>query len=109
VLALAVPGDGGGEGAEYRAYYDMVRRRIHDRLTYPSSARRRGLSGTVEIEVEMAPTGAVAGVRLAASSSHRVLDQAAVEAARGLRRVPFPDDVRPRVLRLRLPIVFQLD
>jgi len=62
----------------------------------------------VQVEVEIAPTGAVAGVQLAASSSHRVLDDAALDAVRGLRRVPFPSDVRPRALRLRVPIVFEL-
>ncbi len=108
VLALAVPGDGGGEAAEYGAYYALVHRRIHELLTYPASARHRGLSGTVQVEVEIAPTGAVAGVQLAASSSHRVLDDAALDAVRGLRRVPFPSDVRPRALRLRVPIVFEL-
>lgn len=108
VLALAVPGDGGGEAAEYGAYLALVRRRIHELLTYPSSARHRGLSGTVHIEVDIEPTGAIGGVRLAASSSHRVLDDAALDAVRGLRRVPFPSDVRPRALRVRLPVVFEL-
>jgi periplasmic protein TonB len=108
VLALAVPGDGGGEGAEYGAYLALVRHRIHERLTYPSSARHRGLSGTAEIEVEIDPTGAIGRVSLAASSSHRVLDDAALEAVRGLRRVPLPPNVRPRTLRVRLPVVFDL-
>jgi protein TonB len=108
VLALAPPGDGTGEGAEYGPYYALVRSRIHELLSYPSRARRRGLSGTVEIEVTIAPTGAVAGVQLAASSSHRALDDAALDAARGLQRVPFPPGVRPRPLRMRVPIVFEL-
>jgi periplasmic protein TonB len=107
-LTLAVPGEGGGEAAEYAAYLALVRRRIHELLTYPSVARHRGLSGTVHIEVEIAPTGAVGRVSLAASSSHRVLDDAALDAARGVRRVPFPPDVRPRPLRVRLPVVFDL-
>ncbi len=45
---------------------------------------------------------------LARSSSHDVLDEAAVDAVRSLRRVPFPADVRPRPLRVRLPVVFEL-
>jgi len=107
-LALAVPGEGGGEGAEYAAYLALVRRRIHELLTYPSVARHRGVSGTVHIEVEIAATGAVGRVSLAASSSHRVLDDAALDAARGVRHVPFPPNVRPRPLRVRLPVVFDL-
>lgn len=107
-LALAAPGEGGGEGAEYVAYLALVRRRIHELLTYPSVARHRGVSGTVHIEVEIAATGAVGRVSLAASSSHRVLDDAALDAARGVRHVPFPPNVRPRPLRVRLPVVFDL-
>jgi protein TonB len=107
-LALAVPGDGGGDAAEYRAYLALVRRRIHELLTYPSAARHRGLSGTVQIEVEITVTGAVGNVTLASSSSHRLLDEAALDAARGIRRVPFPTNVRPRPLRVRLPVVFDL-
>jgi TonB family protein len=107
-LARAVPGERDGALAEYGAYYELVRRRIHERLTYPSSARHRGLSGTVQIDVEIAASGTVGHVSLAASSAHRVLDEAALDAARGLRRVPFPPDVRPRPLRVRLPVVFEL-
>ena len=107
-LARAVPGEGDGALAEYGAYLALVRRRIHERLTYPSSARHRGLSGTVQIEVEIAASGAVGHVSLAVSSAHRALDEAALDAARGLRRVPFPPDVRPRPLRVRLPVVFEL-
>lgn len=106
-VALAVPDDGAA-AAQYGAYLALVRRRIHELLTYPSSARNRGLSGSVLIEVEITATGAVGQVLLAASSSHRVLDEAALDAARGLRRVPFPPDVPPRPLRVRLPVVFDL-
>ncbi len=107
-LALVVPGDGSGEGAEYGVYLALVRSRIHELLRYPSVARHRGLSGTVLIEVEIAPTGEIGRVSVAASSSHGVLDEAAVDAVRGLRRVPFPPNLRPRALRTRLPVVFDL-
>jgi len=107
-LALVVPGDGSGEGAEYGAYLALVRSRIHALLRYPPVARHRGLSGTVLIDVEIAPTGEIGRVSVAASSSHRVLDEAAVDAVRGLRRVPFPPNLRPRALRTRLPVVFDL-
>ena len=48
------------------------------------------------------------GVRLVRSSSHAVLDAAALDAARSLGRVPFPPDIRPRPLRVLLPVVFEL-
>ncbi len=106
-LALATPGSGGDAGV-YAEYLAGLRRRIQESLSYPSMARRRGLAGTVQLEVEIAPTGAVVDVKVVGSSSHAVLDAAAVETVRDLRRVPFPSGVPPRRLRVRLPVVFAL-
>ena len=104
-LALAVPGDGGGA---YAAYLALLRRRVQEALTYPPAARRRSLGGTVHIEITVEPSGRISGVDLARSSSHDVLDAAALDAVRGLGRVPFPSDVKPRALRVRLPVTFEL-
>jgi periplasmic protein TonB len=107
--ALALPGGTGrGDTTEYDAYYALVRRRIVETLTYPPAARRRSLTGTVQLELEVQPTGGISRVAVVASSSHRVLDDAAVETVRALGRVPFPPNLRPRVLIMRLPIVFEL-
>ena len=106
-LALATPGSGGDAGV-YAEYLAGLRRRIQESLSYPSMARRRGLAGTVQLEVDIAPTGAVVDVKVVGSSSHAVLDAAAVETVRDLRRVPFPSGVPPRRLRVRLPVVFAL-
>jgi protein TonB len=111
-LALAVPRAGGADGAaataQYRPYYEGMRREIARALRYPSAARRQGLSGTVELEVEVRPSGAVGAVAIVRSSSHRVLDDAALEAARGLPRMPFPPGLPPRTLRVRIPVDFEL-
>lgn len=104
--ALAVPSDG-GVGA-YGAYLALLRGRLHELLEYPPAARRRGLTGTVHLEIALEPSGRVSDVMLVRSSAHDLLDRAALEAARSLRRVPFPPDVRPRALRVRLPVVFEL-
>ena len=105
-LALAIPGDAGLGG--YGPYLAALRRRLHEALEYPAAARRRGLTGTVELEIALEATGRVNDVRLVRSSSHAVLDAAALEAARGLGRVPFPPDIRPRALRVLMPVVFEL-
>lgn len=105
-LALAIPGDGGA-GA-YGPYLAALRRRLQEALEYPAAARRRGLSGTVHLEIALEATGHVSDVLLVRSSSHAVLDAAALDAARNVRGVPFPPDVRPRALRVRLPVVFEL-
>jgi protein TonB len=77
-------------------------------VSYPLAARRRGISGTVEIEALIDEAGRVRDVRVLTSSSHAVLDEAAMEALRRVPPVPFPADVPPRRLTVRLPLVFDL-
>jgi protein TonB len=110
-LALAVPGAGdgaGGAGTEYGPYLARLRERLQGSLRYPSTARRRGLEGTVALEIVIRPDGTLGGVAVADSSAHALLDDAALEAVRGLAPEPFPPGVAPRVLRVRLPVVFTL-
>lgn len=112
MLAALPPGTGSGGGtgvgSEYAGYLARIRQRIQESLRYPPAARRRGVSGTVQLEIAIGPDGTIAGVSVIASSSHEVLDRAALDAARSLPRVPFPADLRPRPLTVRLPIVFEL-
>jgi protein TonB len=105
-LALAVPGDAGAGG--YGPYLALLRRRVQESLTYPTAARRRGLTGTVHLDITLESSGAIRSVTVVRTSSHALLDDAALEAVRGLGRVPFPPEVRPRTLRVRLPVVFDL-
>ena len=104
-LALAIPGDGGGA---YGAYLVLLRRRVQQSVTYPESARRRSVVGTVHLEIALEESGRITEVTLVRSSSHAMLDEAALDGVRALGRVPFPSDVRPRPLRVRLPVVFEL-
>lgn len=111
-LALAIPGPGtqGGVGFEgdHVAYLAGLRQRIQEVLRYPLPARRRGVTGTVHVELLIEPTGKVAVVSVTESSSHRLLDEAAVEAIRSVAPVPFPAGLPRRALRVRLPVVFDL-
>jgi TonB family protein len=104
-LVLAIPGDGGGDGAA-EAIYNELRRRLQEALVYPPRARPRRLTGVVEVELEIQPSGAITRVVVAVSSSHPLLDDAAVDTVRALGRVSFPSSIRPRVLRVRLPVEF---
>jgi protein TonB len=56
------------------------------RIDYPRLARQRGMEGAVTLEVSVDAEGAVATIRVAESSGHAILDEAAV---RGLERVTF--------------------
>lgn len=107
-LARAIP-DGDGVPAEYGPYLARFRGRVQEALVYPLTARRRGLTGTVEIEVLIDDTGAVTSTRLIASSSHAVLDDAALRAVRSVARLPLPDGLPRRPLRVRLPLGFVLE
>lgn len=107
--ALASGGPGGGApGAEYGSYLAGVRRRILDALRYPTPARSRGLTGTVYLEIFIKSDGAIGDVSVTGSSSHPLLDEAALEAVRSLEPQPFPRGLKPRPLRVRLPVVFDL-
>jgi protein TonB len=109
-FALATPGAGpGGPGAEYGPYLGRLRQRIQGSLTYPVAARRRGLAGTVSLEIVIRPDGTFSVVSIAGSSSHAVLDGAALETVKSLAPEPLPSDVPPRILRVRLPVVFALE
>jgi protein TonB len=99
---------GGAPGAEYGGYLAKVRSRLLEALRYPSPARSRGLTGTVRLEIFIRPDGAIGNVSVASSSSHPLLDEAALEAARSLEPQPFPKGLAPRALRVRLPVVFDL-
>jgi protein TonB len=94
--------------AEYESYLRGLWRSIVEVAAYPQAARRRELTGTVLVELILHPTGRIEEVKVVGSSSHRVLDNAALEAVRAVRALPFPAHLPRRVLRVEFPIVFEL-
>jgi periplasmic protein TonB len=109
LLALAGAGEGRSSvPAEYGPYLARFRQRIQEALVYPLAARRQGLSGSVELEVLVEPSGQIRSVRLLSSSSHAVLDEAALDTVRALAPLPLPEHLPRRPLRIRLPVVFHL-
>ncbi|HEY7647683.1 MAG TPA: energy transducer TonB [Methylomirabilota bacterium] len=108
-LAAVGPGEGTGDpGAAYAAYLSRLRQRVYEALRYPATARRRGLTGTVVLELTVRPDGAIGQVVVVDSSSHAALDQAAIDSVRSLRPQPYPADLPSRTLHVRLPVVFEL-
>ena len=95
-------------GAEYGPYLAALRQRIQETVRYPASARRRGLMGTVSVEILILVNGSIGEVKLLESSSHQVLDDAALDTIRSLPRVPLPTDLPARPLRVRVPVVFEM-
>jgi len=108
-LALAGTGpDRGDPPAEFGPYLARFRRLIQEHVVYPLAARRQGLSGRVELEVLLDPGGRVRAVSLVTSSAHGLLDEAAIEAVRRVPSVPMPEHLPRRILRVRLPVIFEL-
>lgn len=98
----------GGIPPEYAPYLQRFRQRVQESLDYPLAARRQGLTGRVELEVLLEPSGRIGSVRVVSSSSHGVLDDAALEAVRRLTPEPIPEHLPRRALRIRLPLGFEL-
>jgi len=111
VEARATGTGGAGEtpGAEYGPYLASLRRQVAESLRYPSVARRRGLTGTVYLEITIQTNGSIGAATVVASSSHPVLDEAALETVKHLVPLPFPAELPPRRLRVRLPVIFRLE
>ena len=99
---------GSGAGAEYGPYLAALRERIQQSVRYPPSARRRGLAGTVGVEILILANGTIGDVTLLESSTHALLDDAALDAIRSLPRMPLPPELPARPLRVRVPVVFEM-
>jgi protein TonB len=105
---LALGTGGGAIPPEYGPYLQRFRRHVQESLVYPLAARRQSLRGTVELDVSLDPSGRVRDVRVARSSSHGILDDAAVDTLRRLDPLPLPESLPRRPLLIRLPLVFDL-
>ena len=108
VASVPPAATGSGVGAEYGLYLAALRQRIQESVSYPASARRRGLMGTVSVEILILVNGAIGEVKLLESSAHSVLDDAALDTIRSLPRVPLPPELPARPLRVRVPVVFEM-
>jgi len=76
---------------------------------YPYLARRRGQQGTVRLDVSVAADGRVSAVRVARSSGHVLLDQAAVRALQRWRFQPATRAGLAVRAQLIVPVRFRLD
>lgn len=75
---------------------------------YPPMSRQLGEEGTVRLRVHVAADGSPMETRLAASSGHPQLDQAALEAVNGWRFVPARLGDKPVAGWVIVPISFTL-
>ncbi|RMD79071.1 MAG: energy transducer TonB, partial [Gammaproteobacteria bacterium] len=79
------------------AYLEAWRRKIEriGNLNYPEEAKRRGLSGSLVLDVALNPDGSVRSVEILRSSGYKVLDDAAVRIVHlAAPFAPFPPAMR---------------
>jgi len=109
ITSLAVPSDGDGQYLrEYDRFYLLIREQIQKAVHYPAAAVRRELNGTVLVEIVLHTDGKVERVEVLRSSSHRLLDEAAVESVKRAAPYSFLSALPARQIVVRLPIVFEL-
>ncbi len=84
--------------------YEYIREIVIRNLTFPASARKRRISGKIEVSFLIEKDGRVGDIRVDSSSGHVLLDRKVVGAIR--RSAPFP--APPEEARIALPIVFRL-
>lgn len=85
---------------EFAVYMDAWRRKVErvGNLNYPGEAARRGLSGSMLLEVALNPDGTIEDVALRRSSGERILDDAAVRIVRlAAPFAEFPEGVAEEV------------
>jgi protein TonB len=80
--------------AAYVASWEAKVERIGN-LNYPANIRRLGLSGSVVLDVAIRANGSIYSIRVIRSSGNKLLDDAAMRAARlAAPFEPFPPDIR---------------
>ena len=90
-------------GATPTAREIAIRSKLAEHLFYPQDAIARGIEGEVRLLLTLDPHGRILESRVAGSSGHALLDQAAVDAAHAVGRIP-----EAGVGELILPVVFKL-
>ena len=73
-----------------RTYVQAIEDLVRAHTRYPRAAGREGLQGRVELALRIGNDGHVLAIRVASSSGHGILDDAALDAAREIARVPAP-------------------
>lgn len=76
--------------------------------SYPELARKRGQEGTARIRCEVDMEGNVAAASIAASSGHKLLDEAALKTVRKWRFKPAFSQGRPARGIVIVPVEFRL-
>jgi protein TonB len=102
-------GDGDGGGPQGVPDGLPVPSTRNKKPVYPDTARRKGWTGTVQLELDLDAAGRVTAARLLRSSGFDLLDGAALDAAQGWTYAPATLNGRPVPVTVPVPIVFGLE
>lgn len=73
---------------------------------YPERARKKGISGRVELSLLISAAGAVQDARVLSATPVGIFEEAALAAVRGWRFQPAMYEGRPVAIRVTLPLSF---
>ena len=96
-------GDAKGRSPAPRSPEAAAQRKLSEVLFYPPEAVARGLEGEVRLLLTLDKDGAIRDAQVAASSGHKLLDDAALRAAFAMGSLP-----RAEAREVILPVVFRL-
>lgn len=113
----AVQGEGGSSQAPAfsaaavasaeQTYISAVRAAVARNKKYPRRAKRRGVQGTVRIQLTLDASGRLVNVRLVSPSGASMLDEAAMDAVRAVGEYPrIPAEMERASVRITVPIRF---
>lgn len=102
--------DGHGSRAALAEYSRAVRTLIERHKQYPTAARKLGIQGSVVISFSLDSRGELQGVSLAKSSGNTMLDNAGIQAVRGVGSFPPPPRhaMQGDLISFRIPVRFAL-
>lgn len=82
---------------KYASYMEAWRAKVErvGNLNYPEEARKRGLTGSLILDVALKPNGSVDEITVRKSSGNKILDDAAIRIVNlAAPFAPFPDNIR---------------
>ncbi|MFA5144919.1 MAG: TonB family protein [Candidatus Omnitrophota bacterium] len=91
-------------------YATIIQKRILENMIYPSLAKEAGFQGELKLSLLLSYRGELLEARLKESSGYKILDDQAVNVAKGIATYPpFPSSIEQKELWIDVPIAYQLD
>ncbi|MDD2751935.1 MAG: TonB family protein [Candidatus Omnitrophica bacterium] len=91
-------------------YSSIVQKRILQSLTFPSSAKAAGFSGTVKLGLHISYIGDLMEAQIKQSSGYKILDDNAMKTAKSIGTYPpFPSFIDAKDVWIDVPIIYKAD